>query len=144
VRTGIGAGRKNTIGRKKGADKSGIGTEITGIARSSFIVGRKISSFLLLEIVLSATVMIGMTDPIGVITMKIGDLMGRLGEERPFMIGWGAGSVCTTDLAIVSNIFPGTRKNLKRWLTRGFPMSSFSAGTPILIGWSQGKIIAHR
>jgi len=89
VRTGIGAGKKNTIGRKKGADKSGTGTEITGIARSSSIAGRRISSFQLSEIVLSPTVMIGMTDPIGVITMMIGDLMGRLGEERPFMIGWG-------------------------------------------------------
>jgi len=89
VRTGIGAGRKSTIGRKKGAGKSGIGTEITGIAHSSFIVGRKISIFLLSEIFLSATVMIGMTDPIGVIMKMIDDLMGRLGEERPFMIDWG-------------------------------------------------------
>jgi len=89
VRTGIGACRKNTIGKKKDADKSGIGTEITRIVRSSSIAGRKISSFLLSEIVLSATVMIGMTGPIGVITMMIGDLMGRLGVERPFMIGWG-------------------------------------------------------
>jgi len=88
--------------------------------------------------------MIGMTDPISAIAMMIGDLMGRLGEERPFMIDWGAGSVCMIGLAIVLNIFPGTRKNLKRWLMRGFPMSSSSAGMPILIGWSQGKIIAHR
>ena len=142
--TGIGASRKNTIGRKRDADKSGIGTEITGIVRSSFIVGRKISSFLRSEIVLSATVMIGTTDPIGAIAMMIGDLMGRLGEERPFMIDWGAGSVCTTGLAIVLNIFPGTRKNLKRWLMRGFPMSSYSVGTPILIRWSQRGIVAHR
>jgi len=144
VRTGIGAGRKNTIGRKKGAGKSGIDTEITGIARSSFIVGRKISSFLLSEIVLSATVMIGMTDPIGVIMKMIGDLMGRLGGERPFMIGWRAGSVCTIGLAMVFNIFPGTRKNTKRWLMHGFPMSSSSAGMPVLTGWSQKKIVTHR
>jgi len=76
VRTGIGAGKKNTIGKKKDADKSGIGTKITGIVRSSSIAGRKISSFLLSEIVLSAIVKIGMTGPIGVITMMIGDLMG--------------------------------------------------------------------
>ena len=56
----------------------------------------------------------------------------------------GAGSVCTTGLAIVFSIFPGTRKNLKRWLMHGFPMSSFSAGTPILIEWSQENIIVHR
>jgi len=144
VRTGIGVDRKNTIGKKKDADKSGIGTEIIGIVRSSSIAGRRISSFQLSEIVLSAMVMIGMTDPIGTITMVIGNLMGRLGGERPFMIGWGAGSVCTIGLAIVFNIFPGTRKNSKRWLMRGFLMSSFSAGTPILIGWSQERIIAHR
>jgi hypothetical protein len=88
--------------------------------------------------------MIGMTDPIGAITMMIGDLMGRLGGERPFMIGWGAGSVCTTGLVIVLNIFPGTRKNLKRWLMHGFLMSSYFAGTLILIGWSQGNIVVHR
>jgi len=89
VRIGIGADRKNTIGKKKDADKSGIGTEIIGIVRSSAIDGRRISSFQLSEIVLSATVMIGMRDPIGAITMVVGDLMGRLGGERPFTIGWG-------------------------------------------------------
>jgi len=34
-------------------------------------------------------VMIDMTDPIGAIKTMIGDLMGRLGGERQFMIGWG-------------------------------------------------------
>jgi len=144
VKIGIGASKKIIVGKKKDADRSGIGIRITGIVLSSFIVGRRISSFLLLEIVLSATVMIGMTDQIGAITMMVGDLMGRLEEERPFMIGWGAGSVYTTGLAIMFIIFPGTRMNSKRWLMRGFPMSSFSAGTLILIGWSQGRIIAHR
>ena len=134
MRIGIGASKKIIIGKKKDADKSGIGTRITRIAHSSFIVGRKISSFLLSEIVLSATVMTGMTGPIGTIVIMIGDLMGRLGGEHPFMIGWGAGSVCTTGLAIVFSIFPGTRKNLKRWLMHGFPMSSYSAGTPIITG----------
>jgi len=144
VRIDIGASRRTIAGKKKDADRSEIGIGITGIVRSSSIVGRRISSFLLLEIVLNAMVMIGMTDPIGAITMMIGGSMGRLGGERPFMTGWGAGSVCTTGSAIVLNIFPGARKNLKRWPMRGFPMSSSSAGTPILIGWSQGRIIAHR
>jgi len=144
VTIGIGASKKNIIGKKKDADKSGTGIGITRIVRSSSIVGRKLSSFLLSEIVLSAMVMIGMTDPTGAIAMMIGDSMSRLGGERPFMIGWGAGSVCMTGSAIVLNIFPGTRKNLKRWLMRGFPMSSSSVGTLILIGWSQGKIIVHR
>ena len=89
MKIGISANMRIVGGKRKDADKSGIGTKITGIVRSSSIAGRKISSFLLSEIVLSATVMIGMTDPIGAITMMIGDLMGRLGGERPFMIGWG-------------------------------------------------------
>jgi len=89
-------------------------------------------------------VMIGMTDPIGAIKIMIGDLMGRLGGGPQFMIGWGAGSVCMIGLVIVWRIFLGTRKNMKRWLTHGFPMSSNFVGMLILIGWSQGKIVAHR
>jgi len=88
--------------------------------------------------------MTGMIDPIGAITTTIGDLMGRLEEERPFTIGWGAGSVCTTGLAIVSNIFLGTRNNSKRWPMHGFPMSSSSAEMPILTGWNQEKVVAHQ
>jgi len=144
VKIGTGASKKIIVGKRKGADKNGIGTEITGIARSSFIAGRRISSFPLSEIALSATVMISMIGPIGAITTTIGDLMGRSEEERLFTIGWGAGSVCTTGLAIVFNIFPGTRKNSKRWLMHGFPMSSSSAEMPILTGWNQEKVVAHR
>jgi len=144
VRIGIDASKRIIVGKRKDADRSGIGIGITGIASSSFTVGRKISNFLLLEIVLSAMVMIGMTDLVDAITMMIGDLMGRLEGERLSTIGWGAGSVCTTGSAIVLDISPGTRKNLKRWLMLGFPMSSYIAGMPILIGWSQGKIIAYR
>jgi len=144
VRIDIGTSRKIIVGKKKDADWSGIGIGITGIARSSSIVGRRISSFPLSEIVLSATVMIGMTDPIGAITMIIGNLMGRLGEERPFMTGWGAGSAYTTGSVIASGIFPGTRKNLKKWLMLGFPMSSYFVGMPTLIKWSHGKIVVHR
>jgi len=144
VRIDIGASRKIIIGKKKDVDRSGIRIGITRIARSSSIVGKRISSFPPSQTVLSATVMIGMIDPIGAITTIIGDLMGRLEEECPFMIGWGAGSVCTIGLAIVFNIFPETRKNSKKWLMHGFPMSSYFAGMPICIGWSQGKIIAQR
>ena len=74
MRIGIGASKKIIVGKKKDADKSGIGIGITGIVRSSSIVGRRISSCLLSEIVLSAMVMIGMTDPIGAIARIIGDL----------------------------------------------------------------------
>ena len=89
MRIGIGASKRTIVGKKKDADTSGIGIGITGIVRSLSIVGRKTSSFLLSEIVWSAMVMIGMTDPIGAITIMIADSMGRLGEEPPFMIGWG-------------------------------------------------------
>ena len=131
---GTGAKKKIIVGKRRDADKNGISIGITGIARSSFTVGRKISSFQLSEIVQNATVMTGLTVPTGTIVVIIGDLMGRLGGERPSMIGWGADLAYTTGLAIVFNIFPRTRKNLKRWLMLGFPMSSYFAGMPILIG----------
>jgi len=86
VRIGIGASKKTIIGKKKDADRSGIGTKITGTAHSLSIVGSGTSSCPLLEIALSAMVMIGMTDPTSAITIVIGDLMGRLGGEHQFMI----------------------------------------------------------
>jgi len=144
VRIGIGASKKTIIGKKKDADKSGIGTEITGIARSSSIARSKTLSCLLLEIALNAMVMIGMIDPIGAITMIIGDLMGRLGGERRFMIDWGTGSVYTTGLAIVLHIFLETKRSSRRWLMHEFLMSSYFARTPILIRWSRKNIIDHR
>jgi len=134
VKIGTSVSKRIIIGKRKHADKNGIGIGITGIARSSFIVGRKTSNFPLSEIVPSATVMTGMRGPIGTTATMIGDITGRSEEERPFTIGWGAGSACTIGLAIVFNIFPGTRKNLKKWLMLGFPMSSYFAGMSILIG----------
>jgi len=89
-------------------------------------------------------VMIGMTDPIGAITMIIGDLIGQLWGERQIMIDWGVGTVYTTGSAIVLHIFPKTKKSSRRWLMHEFLMSSYSAGTPILIGWSQENIVVHR
>jgi len=144
VKTDIGTSKRIIVGKRKDADRSTIDIGITGIVRSSSIAGKRIPSFQLSEIVLSATVMTGMTCPIGTIVIIIGDLMGRLGEEHLFMIGWGAGSVCTTGLGIVLNIFPGTRKNLKKWLMHGFPTSSYFAGMPTRIEWNQGKIIVPR
>jgi len=87
VRIGIGASKKIIIGKKKDADKSGIGIGITGIIRSSSIVGRKISSFLLSETARNLMVMISMTDQIGSIRTITASLMGRLGGERQFIIG---------------------------------------------------------
>jgi len=143
VKIGIGASKRIIIGKKKDADRSRIGIGIIGIVRSSFIVGNKTLSFLLSETALNAMVMISMTDHIGSIRTMTAGLMGRLGGELQCMIGWGAGSVCMIGLVILSNIFLGTRKSLKRWLMREFLMSSYFAETLILIGWSREKIIAH-
>jgi len=88
--------------------------------------------------------MISTTDLIGSIRIKIGGLMGRLGGERQFMIGWGADSVYMIGLVIVLNIFLGTRKSLKKWPMHEFPMNSYFVETLILIGWSQGKVVTHR
>ena len=89
MKIGISANMRIVGGKRKDADKSGIGTKITGTARTLSIVGSKTSNCPLLEIALSAMVMIGMIDLIGSIKTMIGDLIGRLGEEPPFMIGWG-------------------------------------------------------
>jgi len=134
VKIGTGVSKRIIVGKRRDADKNGIGIGITGIARSSFIVGRRTSNFPLSEIVPSATVMAGMTGPIGITATMIGDIMGRSEEGHPFTIGWGADSAYTTGLAIVFNIFLGTRKNSKRWPTHEFPTSSSFAEMPILTG----------
>jgi len=144
VKIGIGVNRRIIVGKKKDAGKSGIGIRIIGISHSLSTVGNRTSSCPLLGTALNAMVMIGTTEPIDAITMMIGDLMGRLGGEHPFMIDWGAGSVYMIGLVIALNIFPGTRKSLKRWLMHEFPMSSYFAGMLILIEWSQGNIIVRR
>jgi len=74
----------------------------------------------------------------------IGDLMGQLGGELRFMIGWGSGSVCMTGLVIASGIFLETKRSLRKWQMHEFPMSSYFAEMLILIDWSQGKIVANR
>ena len=89
MKIGIGANRRIIVGKKRGTDRSGIVTRTTGTARSLSIAGSRILSCLLLEIALNAMVMIGMIDLIGNIRMIIGDLMGRLGGVRQFMIDWG-------------------------------------------------------
>jgi hypothetical protein len=133
VRIGIGASRRIIGGEKKDADKSGIGTKITGITRSLSTVGSKTSSYPLLETALSAMVLIGMIDLIGSIRMMVGVLMGQLEEEPQFMIGWGADSACMTDLVNVLGIFPETKRSLRKWRMHGFPMSSYFAEMLILI-----------
>jgi len=144
VKIGIGANRRIVVGKKRGADRSGIGTRTTGTTCSLSIARSRILNCLLLEIALNAMVMIGMIDLIGSIRMMIGDLMGRLGGERQFMIGWGVDSVYTIGLATVSGTFPGTKKNLRRMLMHEFLMSSYFAEMPIPIKWIQGKVVAHR
>ena len=141
---GIGDRRRIIIGEKKDTDRNGISTRITGTAHSLSIARSRTSSCPPLGTALNAMVMIGMTDLICSIRMTIGGLMGRLGGERQFMIGWGTDSMYTIGLVIVLNIFPGTRKNLKRWPMHEFPMSSYSAEMPIPIGWSQENVVVHR
>jgi len=87
VKIGIGTSKRTIAGKKKDAGRSGIGIGTTGIVRSSFIVGRRISNFPLSEIALNATVMTGTTGLIGAIVIMIGNLMGRLEGGHPFMIG---------------------------------------------------------
>jgi len=144
VKIGIGINKKIIVGKKRGADRSGIGIKITGTTHSLSIVGSKTLNCPLLGIALNAMVMIGMIDLIGSIRMMIGDLTGRLGGEHQFMIGWGTDSMCVTDLVTVSDIFPGTKRSLKRWPMHEFPMNSYFAGMLIPIEWSQGKLVTHR
>jgi len=144
VKIGISASKKTIIGKKKDADRSGIGTEITETARSLSIAGSRILNYPLLEIALNAMVMIDITGPIGAIVMMIGSSMGRLRGERQFLIGLGVDSVYTIGLVIVFNIFPRINKSLKRWQMLGFPMNSYSAGMLIPIVSSQEKVAVHR
>jgi len=88
--------------------------------------------------------MIDMIGPISTIMIMIDASMGRLEGEHPSVIGWGADSVCTTGLVIVSIIFLGARRSSRRWLMHEFPMNSYFVGMPIRIGWSRGKIIAQQ
>ena len=83
----IGANRRIVVGRKKDADKSGIGIRIIGTARFSSTIGSKILNYQPLKTALSAKVMIGMIDQIGSIRTMIGVLLGRLEEGPQFMIG---------------------------------------------------------
>jgi hypothetical protein len=133
VKIGIGVNRRIIIGKKRGADRSGIGIKITGTARFSSSVRSKTSSYQLLETALNAMAMIGMIDQIGSVRTMIGVLMGRLGEEPQFMIGWGADSACMTDLVNVLGIFPETKRSLRKWRMHGFPMSSYFVEMLILI-----------
>ena len=144
MRIGIGANKRIIVGKKKDAGRNGISIRIIGTACSLSIAGNRTSSCLLLEIALNAMVMNGMIDLIDSIRMMIDDLMSRLGGGLQFMIGWGAGSVCMIDLVIVSDIFPGTKRSLKRWTMREFPTSSYFVGMLIPIDWSHGKVVAHR
>ena len=136
--------RKIVIENRKDADKSGIGINIIGIARSSSTIGSKTSSYQLLVTALSAMVIIGMIDQIGDIRTMIGVLMGRFGERCQFMTGWGVGSECMTGLVNVLAIFQETKRSLKRWRMHEFPISLYFVGMLILIGWNQGRLDINR
>jgi len=72
----IDANMKIIVRKKRGADRSGIGTRTTGTARSLSIVGSRTLNCPLLGIALNAMIMISMTDLIGSIRMMIDDLTG--------------------------------------------------------------------
>jgi len=131
VRIGTAVSKRIDAEKKKDADKTGIGTKITGIAPSLFIVGSK--SYQLLETTLNAMVIIGIIDQIDDSRMMIDALMSQSGEECQFMIGWGADSACMTGLVDVLGIFQGTKRSLKKWQMPGCPMNLFSTGILILI-----------
>jgi len=115
VKIGIVANRKIIAGKKKDADKSGIGIKIIGNACFSSTVGSKTSSYQLLETALCAMVIIGMIDQIGDTRTMIGVSTGRLEEGHQSTIDWAAGSACMTGLVIVLVIFLETKRNLRRW-----------------------------
>ena len=109
------------VNNKRGSGKNEISIKITGIAHSSFIVGKKISNCRLFETVLSAMVIIGTTGHIRNSRTMTDVLMGQLGGERQSMISWGVGLVCMTGLVNVSAIFQGIRRNLQKWQMHGVP-----------------------
>jgi len=105
VKIGIAVSKRIDAEKKKGADKSGIGIKIIGIARSLFVAGNKILNYRLSEIVLNAMVIIGMIGQIDDFRTMIDASMSRSGGECQFMIGWGAGLACMTGLVNVLVIF---------------------------------------
>jgi len=79
MKIGIAASKRIDAERKTGADNSGISTKTTGIARSSFTVGSKISSYRLSETALSVTTIIDMISQINDSRIMINVLMSRSG-----------------------------------------------------------------
>jgi len=77
VKIGIAVSKRIDAEKKKDADKSGIGIKITGIARSSFTIGSKISNYQLSETALNAMVMIGMIGQIDDFRTTIDLLLDR-------------------------------------------------------------------
>jgi len=121
VKVGIDTGKRTIAGKKKDAGRSGISIGITGIAHSSFIVGRRKSNSLLSEIDLSAMVMTGMTGLIGAIVIMIDNLMGRLEEEHPFMIGWGGRLSVHDRLGDRVEYFPRSQEELEEMANARVP-----------------------
>jgi hypothetical protein len=79
VKISITVSKRIKVEKKKDADKSGISIKITGIARSLFTVGSKISSYRLSETALSAMVIIGMIGQIDDSRTMIDALMSQSG-----------------------------------------------------------------
>jgi len=144
VKIGIAVSKRIDTGRRKDTDKNGIDIKITRIARSSFIVGSKISSYRPLETALSAMVIISMIGQIDDSRMMVDALTSRLGGGCQSMIGWWASLVCMIDLVDVLVIFEGTKRSLKIWQMHRFPMNLYFVGMLTLIGWNQGKFAINQ
>jgi len=144
MKIGIAASKRIVAEKKKGADKSGVGIKIIGIAHSSSTIGSKISSYQMSETALSVMAIIGMINQIADIRSMIDDLTERLEEGCQFTIGWGAGSVCMTGLLNMLVILQETKRSLRRWQMPEFPMSLYFVGMLILIGWNQGRLAINQ
>jgi len=144
VKIGIAVSKRIDAERKKDADKSGIGTKITGIAPSLFTIGNKISSYRLLETALNAMAIIGMIGRINDSRTMIDALMSQSWGGCQFIIDLGAGLVCMIVLVNVLVIFQGTKKSLKKWQIHECPMNLFSVAMLTLIGWNQGRFAINQ
>jgi len=132
------------ISKKRGVRKNGIDIKIIGIARSLSTVWNEVSNCRLLKTVLSVMVSVGTIGQIRDSRSITDVLMGRLGEERKFMIGWGAGLMCMKDLVDASVTFQGIKKNSRRWQMHESPMNSYSLEIATSIVGNQNKFATNQ
>jgi hypothetical protein len=145
MKDGVSEGTGIDDNKRKDVKKSGIGIRIIGIVHFLFIVGKKVLSYLLLKIVQSAMAimeLIILQEGFNLV-IKVCSLMSRSEGKRQYMIGWGAGSVCTKGLVNALHIFQGTKKNSKRWQMQESLMKKYFTGIPIYVVWRQLGLISQ-